>query len=98
VRVEVEFPPNLKVSSVEPKAGWKIEEKTDASGKLVGVILVRSIPTGESSQFKFTAQNPNQEGKLFLKVIQIYEDGSKSEWTGLEGSRTPAPVIQVKKS
>jgi len=29
-------------------------------------------------------------------VIQIYEDGSKSEWTGAEGTRTPAPVVEVK--
>jgi uncharacterized protein YcnI len=97
VRVEVEFPTNLSVSSIEPKVGWKIEEKKDASGKLVGMTLMGSIPTGESSQFNFTARNPKEEGKLSLKVIQIYEDGSKSEWTGAEGSRTPAPVIQVKK-
>ena len=97
VRVEVEFPSSLNVSSIEPKTGWKIEEKKDASGKLVGVVLSGSIPTGESSQFNFTARNPSEEGKLSLKVIQIYEDGSKSEWTGAEGSRTPSPVTEVRK-
>ncbi len=97
VRVEVQFPSNLRVSSVEPKASWKIEEKKDASGKLVGMILMGSIPTGESAQFNFTARNPKDEGRLSFKVIRIYEDRSKSEWTGAEGSRTPAPLIQVKK-
>jgi uncharacterized protein YcnI len=97
VRVEVEFPAGLAVASFEPKSGWKVEEKKDTAGKLVGVILTGSIPTGESTEFSFVARNPNEEGKLFWKVIQIYEDGSKSEWTGAEGSRTPSPVIEIRK-
>jgi Domain of unkown function (DUF1775) len=75
---------------------WKVEEKRDSSGKLVGMTLTGSIPTGESSEFNFMARNPAEERKLIWKVIQIYEDGSKSEWTGAEGSRTPSPV-EVKK-
>ena len=98
VRVEVEFPAGLDVSSFEAKSGWKIEEKKDASGKLVGAILTGSIPPGESSQFNFMARNPDEEGKLSFKAIQIYADGSKSEWTGAEGSRTPAPVVEVRKA
>jgi uncharacterized protein YcnI len=97
VRVEVEFPANLNVSSFEPKSGWKVEEKKDGSGKLVGVILTGSIPTGESAAFNFTARNPGDEGKLFFKAIQVYEDGTKSEWTGAEGSRTPAPAVELRK-
>jgi uncharacterized protein YcnI len=97
VRVEVEFPANLNVSSFEQKSGWKIEEKKDALGKLIGVVLTGSIPTGESAVFSFTARNPGDEGKLFFKAIQIYEDGTKSEWTGAEGSRTPAPAVELKK-
>ena len=97
VRVEVEFPANLNVSSFEQKSGWKIEEKKDASGKLISVVLTGSIPTGESAAFSFTARNPSAEGKLFFKAIQIYEDGTKSEWTGAEGSRTPAPAVELKK-
>jgi uncharacterized protein YcnI len=97
VRVEVEFPAALNVSSFESKAEWKIEEKKDASGKLVGVVLTGSIPPGQVSEFNFLARNPNEETKLSWKVIQIYQDGSKSEWTGPEGSRTPAPAVEVKK-
>ena len=29
-------------------------------------------------------------------VLSSYEDGTRSEWTGPQGSRTPAPVTQVK--
>ncbi len=60
--------------------------------------LTGSIPPGESSQFNFTAKNPNDEGKLSWRVIQVYQDGTKSEWTGEEGSRTPAPVVTIKKA
>lgn len=97
VRIEIEFPDALNVSSFESKPEWKLEEKK-VSGKLIGAILTGSIPPGESSQFNFTARNPGDEGKLSFKVIQIYQDGTKSEWTGAEGSRTPAPVVSVKKA
>jgi uncharacterized protein YcnI len=96
VRVEVEFPATLDVSAFEPKAGWKIEERKNPSGKLVGVTLVGSLDPGESAQFNFTARNPAAEGKLSFKAIQIYEDGTTSEWTGPEGSRTPAPIVDVR--
>jgi uncharacterized protein YcnI len=96
VRVDVEFPATLNVSAFEPKAGWKIEEKKDATGKLIGVTLNGSLGPGESTQFNFTARNPGTEGKLIFKAIQTYEDGTKSEWTGPEGSRTPSPVVEIK--
>jgi uncharacterized protein YcnI len=97
IRVEVQFPDALIVSSFEPKAGWKIEEKKDAAGKLVGAVLMGSIPPGESQEFYFTGRNPGEEGTLTWKVIQIYEDGSKVEWTGAAGSRTPAPAVELTK-
>ena len=96
VRVEVEFPPTLEVTFFESKPEWKIEDKKDSSGKLTGVALTGSIPTGESASFNFSARNPREGGKFPFKVIQIYQDGSKSEWIGAEGSRTPAPVVEVK--
>src|SRR5262245_39246665 len=96
VRVEVEFPATLDVLSFEPKASWKIEEKRNASGKIIGVTLAGSIPTGESVSFNFRERNPIETGKLTFKAIQIYEDGTKSEWTGPEGSRTPSPVVDIK--
>jgi len=97
VRVEVEFPSNLNVTAIEAKTGWKIEQKRDGSGRITRVTLNGSLSPSESTQFYFTARNPVNEGKLVFKAIQIYEDGTKSEWTGGEGSRTPAPVVELKK-
>jgi uncharacterized protein YcnI len=98
VRVEVEFPAGLEASPFDSKPGWKIDSKKDASGKIVGAVLSGSIPPGEALGFTFTATNPREEGKLSWKVIQIYEDGTKSEWTDVQGSRTPAPVVEIVKS
>jgi uncharacterized protein YcnI len=97
VRVDVEFPATLTVSAFEPKTGWKIEEKKDASGKIIGVTLNGSLGPGESTQFNFTARNPVETGKLIFRAIQTYEDGTKSEWTGAEGSKAPAPVVEIRK-
>ena len=97
VRVEVEFPGNLNVTAFEAKTGWKIEQKRDGSGRITRVTLTGSLGPSETTQFYFTARNPVTEGPLMFKAIQIYEDGTKSEWTGGEGSRTPAPVVELKK-
>lgn len=96
IRIEVEFPMALQVSSFEPKPGWKIEQKKDAGRKLIGVVLIGSIPPKEFALFNFSAKNPAQSGKLSFHVVQIYQDGSKAEWTGPEGSRTPAPIVEIK--
>ena len=95
--MEVGFPATLNVSSLESKPEWKIEEKKDTKGSVIGAILIGSIPTGKSESFRFTAQNPNAAGMLLLKVIQIYEDGTRSEWTGEAGTRTPAPSVEILK-
>ena len=97
VRMDAEFPAAVEVISVDPKEGWKIELKKDSSGKIVGANWSGgSIAPNDIAEFGFQARNPNQETKLVWKVIQVYADGTKSEWTGPAGSRSPAPVTVVK--
>ena len=89
--------PWAEVTSVEEKAGWKIELKKDASGKIVGATWSGStIAPRAVGEFGFVARNPAQETTLVWKVVQIYEDESKSEWTGARGTRSPAPVTTIK--
>jgi uncharacterized protein YcnI len=97
VRVEIQFPEAVTVSSIEPKAGWKIEENKNAFGKITGAILTGSIPPRQTAEFSFTARNPDEETALSWKVIQIYEDGSKSEWVDA-GGRSPASVTFIRKA
>jgi uncharacterized protein YcnI len=98
VRIEAEFPTAVVVSEIEPKDGWKIDSRKDASGKIIGAVWSgSSIAPKQSADFSFRAKNPSESAKLTWRVVQFYEDGSKSEWTGEEGSRSPAPVTQVVK-
>ena len=97
VRMEAEFPAAVEVISVDPKEGWKIDVNKDPSGKIVGAVWSGgNIAPNDIAEFVFQARNPNQETRLVWKVIQVYSDGSKSQWTGAAGSRSPAPVTQVK--
>jgi uncharacterized protein YcnI len=97
VRIELEVPAAVTVLSTTPSPGWKIEEKKDSQGKIVNVIWSGGvIRFAEYREFVFEARNPASETKLEWKVIQIYEDGMRSEWTGPESSRSPASVTTIK--
>jgi len=97
VRIEATFPEEVTVTSLEAPAGWKVEERKDARGKIAGAIWSGgSIPFAESVNFLLEAKNPPASSRLEWKVIQIYQDGTRSEWTGPENSRTPGPVTIIK--
>ena len=97
IRIEATFPASVMVLSFEAMPGWKIEEKKDSDGRIVGAVWSGgSIPFAESVDFSFEVKNPATAGRLEWKVIQIYQDGTRSEWTGPENSRTPGPVTTVK--
>ena len=97
VRVEAEFPVNAVITNVEEKPGWTIEVKKDGSGKIIGAVWSGgSLAARDIVEFGISAQNPREETTLIWKVVQIYEDGSRSEWTGPRGSRGPAPITQIK--
>ncbi len=98
LRVEMEFPAAVNVTSLEALPGWNVEQKKDAQGKIVGAVWSGgSIPFAEYREFHFSAVNPAAEMKLEWKAIQTYEDGTRSEWTGPEGSRSPSAITAVKK-
>ena len=82
VRIEVEIPADLVISLVEPNEGWKVEQQKDAAGRIVGLIWSgASIRPRQSGDFFLVGKNPSRAAMLIWKVIQIYEDGTKSEWT-----------------
>lgn len=97
VRVEAEFPSGAEIISVDEKPGWTIELKKDPSGKITGAVWSgASLAPRDIVEFGISARNPKEETNLAWKVVQIYEDGSRSEWTGPQGSRGPAPVTHIK--
>jgi uncharacterized protein YcnI len=97
VRIELDVPAAVELSTVDDVAGWKVELKKDSAGKIIGVVWSgSSIAPREAGQFTFTAQNPREQTTIAWKVVQVYEDGTRSEWTGPQGSRTPASVTMIR--
>ncbi len=96
VRIEMEIPMGVIVSEFEPVSGWQIESNMSAEGSIsTAVWSGGSIAVGESQEFSFSAQNPDQQITLVWKVVQIRADGSRAEWVGERGSNNPAPVVEL---
>lgn len=97
VRIELEVPSEVQISRVDDVPAWKVELRKDSTGKTTAIVWSgSSIAPRQVGQFTFTAQNPREETTVAWKVIQVYEDGSRSEWTGPQGTRTPASVTTIK--
>jgi uncharacterized protein YcnI len=98
IRVEGEFPPELRVYDFEFKPGWKIDFKKDSTGKITGAVWTGKIAPYEFVEFGMLGINPKEGSSLVWKFVQYYEDGSKEEFTGPVGSRLPSPVTMLKKT
>jgi len=82
VRIEVEFPLDANIGYFEQKAPWKLELKRDDKKKILSAVWSGgALNLNEYAEFKFSARNPAAASSLTWKVTQIYENGSKSEWT-----------------
>jgi uncharacterized protein YcnI len=92
--VELQIPDDVYVVSMGVADGHRYELKK--SGKrVVAIVWTRQIEPGEFAEFVFMARNPADAGLLVWKALQRYVDGSKTEWTGPVGDRTPAPVTKL---
>ncbi|PWK15894.1 YcnI family protein [Tumebacillus permanentifrigoris] len=99
-KVRVEFPAGVKVSTVEPMTGWDYayEKNADGTNKAITwTATAGGIKAGEFMEFNFVGANPKEagSGKLVWKAFQTYTDNSVVEWTGEEGSKTPASVTTI---
>ena len=82
VRIEVEFPADATLGYFEQKAPWKLEFKRDDKKKILSAVWTGGVLNlNEYAEFRFSARNPAAERTLTWKVIQIYENGTKSEWS-----------------
>ena len=78
----MDFPAEAIVAYFETKAGWTIEHKTDADGRIIGAVWSGgSIGEHEFTEFNLLARNPRKATTLVWKVRQIYADGEVSEWS-----------------
>lgn len=96
IRLEGQFPAELKVSSFQQTPGWKIEVRRDAAGAIVGAVWTGVLPPDQFAEFGVSATNPKAGASLTWKFIQTYADGLKVEWTGEPGSASPAPKVELR--
>jgi len=96
-RVEVTFPDGFHVETFPATPGWKRSAITVGSGEEAAVRRVVWTGTEPSPDadpvfhFTGTLAEPKTYG---VKVRQVYSDGEVADWTGPEGSDTPAAFVE----
>lgn len=95
IAIEFRFPPGLRVTAVEQKPGWQAEALRDPSGKLTGVRWTGRLPPENFTEFGLLAVNPPAGGDLVFTALQAFSDGTKVEWSGAAGSKSPAPRVRL---
>jgi uncharacterized protein YcnI len=95
ITVEVRFPEKLRVTAVEQKPGWQAEAIRDRSGNLIGVRWIGTLPPEQFTEFGVLAVNPQGGGQLEFTAIQAFADGTKINWSGTAGSKTPAARVRL---
>lgn len=96
IRIEGEFPSELKVYDFEFKPGWKIDFKKAPDGRIIGATWTGTIAPYEFVEFGMLGLNPKQGDKLVWKFTQYYADGNKEEFMGPAGTFYPAPVVTLR--
>jgi uncharacterized protein YcnI len=94
-RVEIRFPAEVRISSFLEVAGWKLEVLTDSAGKITGAVWTGNLPPKRFIEFPFVAVNPKEGGSVVWPAFQTYAGNQLVEWTGPEGSKTPASVTKL---
>jgi uncharacterized protein YcnI len=94
-RIEIRFPDAVTVVSFADVPGWEIDVRTDWAGKIVGATWTGILPPQRFVEFPFVVVNPRAATTLTWPVTQTYAGGEVVEWSGPEGSETPASVTRV---
>jgi len=94
-RVEIHFPAAVRISSFLEVAGWQLQVLTDSAGKITGAVWTGSLPPKRFIEFPFIGVNPKEGDRVVFPALQTYESGEIVQWTGPEGSKTPASVTTL---
>ena len=100
-KVELTPPDGFTIDSFVPSPGWTRNVQSTGSGEETKIERVTwsggHIPTEEDAVFQFNA-TPTASKTYTFQVRQTYDDESVVDWSGNEGSDTPAPTIEAKAS
>jgi Uncharacterized protein conserved in bacteria len=94
-RIEIHFPADARVTSFADVAGWQLEVRTDSAERIVGAVWTGSLAPQRFVELPFVAVNPKSATRLVWPVTQTYADSITVDWTGAEGSKTPASVTAI---
>jgi uncharacterized protein YcnI len=89
LKVELHFPPGLRVVSFGDVVGWKLQVLTDSAQRVTGAVWTGVLPKERFVEFPFVAVNPKDSTALSWPTYQTYEGGERVEWTGPDSSKTP---------
>jgi uncharacterized protein YcnI len=95
VRVEMRFPPEVRVISFADVPGWQLQAPTDSTGRATSAVWTGSLPAERFVEFPFVAVNPRTAARVSWPVIQTYANGQRVEWSGPRESDTPASVTVI---
>lgn len=96
VRVEITFPAEVRVVSFGEVPGWVLAERTDSAGRVTGAVWTGVLGVERFVEFPFVAVNPDGAARLEWRAVQVYGSGERVEWSGPEGSPTPASITVVR--
>lgn len=94
-RVELRVPASVRVTAFAEVAGWALDVLTDSTGRVVGAVWTGALAPKRFAEFPFVGVNPKEEGALTWAVYQTYGENDRVEWTGPEGSESPASVTTI---
>jgi uncharacterized protein YcnI len=94
-RLEVRFPAGLRVVSFEDKPGWTVEPLRNSSGTITGARWAGQLAPERFAEFGIIAVNPQDGPELIWTAVQTYADGTEVNWSGPQGSKTPAPKVTL---
>ena len=96
--IELTVPDGLSIDSFEPAPGWQRTEQASGSGEERVIQKVTwaggKVPTDEDAVFRFNGSTSSNKTYTFT-VRQTYSNGKVVDWSGSEGSDTPAPTIEA---
>jgi hypothetical protein len=85
----------VRVTSFADVPGWQLEVVTDSAKAITAAIWTGNLPAQRFIEFPFVAVNPKTDAKLEWPAYQTYADGQRVEWTGPEGSKSPASATMI---
>ena len=94
-RIELHFPADVRVTSFSDVPGWQLEVLRDSAQRIVGAVWTGTLPPERFVELPFVAVNPKTATHVQWPAFQTYANGERIEWTGAEGSKTPASVTSI---